>query len=213
MYLETEKDISYYDEFTFINNDKIYKCSNTKDLNNLFNTIYYHTANFLFFDNIFKQLNENTYSIILEFYNAFLKKNSDIFHILYLIIENYIDFNFLYNLKKTFKSYKNYYDNFHLSIDFFGDELFSKRLEILTKPEIFLKYYEKKVIDFNFNFIYLQNEQTQFIKDLDLLKNLFIEHGLTTYISNQIDIPETFKKEYSKNSDINFNEFIKIINF
>lgn len=206
MYLESEKDISYYDEFLFSNKDKIYITNNLKHFNNLENTYYYHTANFLFYDKLKKMIKIDIDKYILNFYNNFLKKNSDIFHILYLISFKNLDYKFLNMLKNIFKLYKNYYDKFHQSIDFFNDELFSKRIEVLTKPEIFMKYFKKLSLDFNFNFIYFKNEKDKFMKDYQFLETIYNEYGIYTYLEKDINI-------YQISSALNkFNQNIQSIN-
>ncbi|OHD09612.1 MAG: hypothetical protein A2086_14225 [Spirochaetes bacterium GWD1_27_9] len=175
LYLDKEKDFSYIEEFYFENKEEFYIIKNNDDLQILLETPYYKSCSLILIDNF-------SYQEILTFFNQFFIKNPEIFHISYIYSTKKIDFSFLQSLNDIFASYKNFYDLYRESINYFSSFSFSKVLNILVKPNIPKKYFETLLDNYSIDFVFFSNEKEIFKKQINLLQKFFDEEEINTFI-------------------------------
>lgn len=168
IFLEKEKNFSYYEDFIIKNKEQFFIIKNEKDLNTfLNNNYYYHSGSLIFINNF-------DFDKIYEFFNYFFKKNSEVFHTCYIYSKNKIDKKKIDTLKNIFSLYKNYYDKYNEITNFLNEPL-SKRITILVDYSVNLHYLHSLYSDYNIDFIIFDKSEIAYIKNiaLDFDMNIF----------------------------------------
>jgi radical SAM superfamily enzyme YgiQ (UPF0313 family) len=191
MYLEDEKEFSYRDDFFQNDEKKIFIIKSKMDLQNLMKNDFYHSSSFIFLDNFLEKE-------ILDFFNLFFSLNSEIFHQTYLYSEKEISFDFLEKLSKIFINYPNFYDNYREGINYFNDEILSKTIQILVKPEINRSYFEELLNNYQTDFIIFPEEQNKIEKKSKKLLKIFNDEEIYTYVFKETDSNLKFIRRFNK---------------
>lgn len=191
-YLESEKELSYYDDFFEFREENFYVIKRESEFQKLFETEFYHTASFIYLDCIDKEY-------IIKFYTDFFRNNPEIFHHTFLFSERF-DLKFLDRLYYIFSLYKNYYDYFKDNINFNSKFSQSKRITLLVKPDIDRGVLDELIEEHIVDYVLSKNDKTNFSNILDKLKKDYKNYGISSFIFNNYNIKKyEFVKTFPKN--------------
>ncbi len=192
LYLETEKNFSYRDEYFSESKETFFIVKGIRDFEELNKSKFYQTNSFILKDNF----EEKT---ILNFFDNYFSENQEIFHICYLYSDDKISEFFLRELNIIFNRYRNYYDDYHESINYFNDESFSKKFKILCKFGVEKKYYEFLADNYSFDFIFFPSEERIFKAKVKELEYLYENEDIESYVFLENKAEYDFLKVFPKN--------------
>ncbi|HOV14587.1 MAG TPA: radical SAM protein, partial [Spirochaetota bacterium] len=189
LYLEQEKDFSYRDDFFTEDKNRFFIIKNQSDFEELFKTKFYQTSSFIMVDSF-----ETDY--ILNFFDTFFKNNSEIFHICYLYSEKELSKSFLEKLNYIFNKYRNYYDNYRESINYFDDESFSKIFKILCKSSVNKEYFNFLRDFYYADYIFFPEDSDLLNKNIKKLEKLYNDEDIETYVFYENKMKQQFLKVF-----------------
>jgi hypothetical protein len=189
MYLESEKEFSYREEFFIDEEEKFHLIRSQDDFNLLYRSPYYHSASFILADNF-------EFEDIVSNYLRFFSLNPEVFHQIYIHSRDRIDPEKIKKLTDAIMPYSNYYDRYREGINYFNDELFSKTIHVMLKPHFNSEYIDLMMDNYETGFIFLPEEKSQFENSQAVMTKYYEEEEIYTYVFRDFDAPdcESIKK-------------------
>ena len=126
LYLEQEKSHSYFVEPVYFNPSVVFRVNAFNGIEQLLNSDSVKTAS------VIDTPSEFAREKLLAAVQSYVKQSPELFHHCY--IRGSVPDRTYEQLKKTFRSARNYFDRYCLCLDFLNDELFSKRVTFLIDP-------------------------------------------------------------------------------
>ncbi len=175
-YLESEKSHSYYERIRINDAKRFYILKYPDSFVELERTPYYQTGS-LFFDDVSK------YDLLLRMFTSLYDNSPEIFHIHYFVARSTGSLEIIKRLKDIFLRNINYYDRYRESINYSGEDLFSKQIEVLIPADL-----NPQIYDFYYN----NGFETAFIsfndKPDNKILNICQDKKIFLYVSNDSNL-------------------------